>query len=84
MTTTSDPLQEALRYTKLGWLIFPTKPDKTPYLSQYSATSDPALVRTCWEQYPDALIGCRVPEDQLILDVDPRHGGDLTWEKLLV
>ena len=40
-----------------------------------SATSDPAPSPLWWHVRPDALIGCRIPKDVVVLDIDPRHDG---------
>jgi Bifunctional DNA primase/polymerase, N-terminal len=39
------------------------------------ATSHPDIIAQWWDRWPDANIGCRVPEGILVLDVDPRNGG---------
>jgi hypothetical protein len=41
----------------------------------YAATSDPERVARWWARRPQANIGARVPHNLLVLDVDPRHGG---------
>jgi hypothetical protein len=41
----------------------------------YAATSDPDRVRRWWAHRPQANVGARVPASLLVLDVDPRHGG---------
>jgi hypothetical protein len=70
-------------YAREGRALFPVKPwDKTPFVSQYQATSDLDVLAAWWRMWPDALIGCRVPLDCLVLDIDPRHGGDTTWDAL--
>jgi hypothetical protein len=48
----------------------------------YAATSDPARVGRWWDRWPAANIGARVPRTLLVLDVDPRHGGDRRLAKL--
>jgi hypothetical protein len=42
----------------------------------HSATTDPQLIREWWTQHPDANIGVAIPPDMVVIDVDPRHGGD--------
>ncbi|MSR84697.1 MAG: bifunctional DNA primase/polymerase [Candidatus Latescibacteria bacterium] len=48
------------------------------------ATTDPTQIRKWWEQYPDANIG--IPTGAVsgfdVLDIDPRHGGDISLEVL--
>ncbi|HAM56347.1 MAG: hypothetical protein A2X51_14355 [Candidatus Rokubacteria bacterium GWC2_70_24] len=45
------------------------------------ATTDEATIRAWWGQEPDANIGTPT-ETRLVLDVDPRHGGDETLAEL--
>lgn len=51
-----------------------------------NATKDPAQIRKWWEEWPDANIG--VPTGTvsglLAIDIDPRNGGDDSWEALIV
>jgi hypothetical protein len=48
-------------------------------------TSDPAQVREWWSRWPDANIGIPTGEASglLVLDVDPRNGGDQSLSELL-
>ncbi len=64
--------------------MFPVKADKAPYTEHgmKEATCDPVQVAAWWRSYPKALIGCRVPPDVVILDVDTRHGGIETLKAL--
>ncbi len=65
--------------------VFPCSPQtKAPLISARlggrgfkDATTDLAQVGQWWDQWPDALIGMPVPDDVAVLDVDPRHGGNL-------
>jgi hypothetical protein len=43
------------------------------------ASTDPDQVRKWWKQWPYANIGLAVPEGMVVLDVDPRKGGNLEW-----
>jgi putative DNA primase/helicase len=45
------------------------------------ATTDEATIRRWWTMYPRANIGLST-ETRLVLDVDPRHGGDETLAEL--
>jgi bifunctional DNA primase/polymerase-like protein/AAA domain-containing protein/primase-like protein len=45
------------------------------------ATTDEAQIREWWEQEPNANIGTPT-ETRVVLDVDPRHGGDKTLAAL--
>lgn len=77
-------LEHALHYAARGLEVFPLKPDKAPWIDggMNAATNDPAQIEAWWRRWPDALIGCRVPANRVILDIDPRHGGHLTLEAL--
>lgn len=77
-------LAAAIKYAAAGNLIFPLKPNKAPYTKNgmKDATTDIIQIERWWHEYPDAIIGCRIPENVIVLDVDPRHGGDGTWAAL--
>lgn len=47
------------------------------------ATTDLDVVRAWWTRWPTANIGGRPPPDTVVLDVDPRNGGDLTLAVLV-
>lgn len=75
----------ALAYAARGLEIFPADPaDKAPLCTNglYDATTNPDTIETWWRRWPNALIACRVPDDTVILDIDPRHGGHDTWAAL--
>ncbi len=75
----------AVRYANYGFLIFPVSPaDKAPLNphGMNEGTTNLATIADWWARWPDALIGCRIPEDVVVLDIDPRHGGDTTWQAL--
>lgn len=71
-------------YARDGFEVFPLHADKSPRTpnGMKDATTDETRVKQWWSQWPDALIGCRVPPDVVILDVDTRHGGLTTWTAL--
>jgi hypothetical protein len=48
----------------------------------YAATSDPDRVARWWARRPQANIGARVPRSLLVLDIDPRHGGQARLAQL--
>lgn len=67
--------------------VFPVKADKSPYTPNgfKDATRDPATVREMWRRTPDAGIGVPTGEASgwLVLDIDPRHGGDASLTALI-
>lgn len=58
------------------------KPGKHPCIKSgrghCAATTDPGQIRAWWEKWPNANVGIRTGASSrlVILDVDPRHGGD--------
>lgn len=87
MTNPTPPLIDvAVHYaTNRGFDIFPVNPRTKAPLTKHGmkdATRDTTQIREWWQQHPDALIGCRIPTDLIVLDIDPRHGGLATWEAL--
>lgn len=74
----------ALGYAAAGLEVFPLNADKTPRTpnGMKDATTDPDMIAGWWELFPTALIGCRVPADVVILDIDPKHNGLNTWKAL--
>lgn len=46
------------------------------------ATDNVEVVSQWWTSFPEANIGGRIPRSMLMVDVDPRHGGDVSWEAL--
>lgn len=81
-----DNLTAALHYaTKRGFEVFPANPrTKAPMIDggMNQATSDPVQIRAWWTEFPNALVACRIPADEVVLDIDPRHGGHTTWAEL--
>lgn len=50
---------------------------------QKNATTDERTIRKWWSQWPDANIGINPRSSGLVvIDVDPRNGGDDTWHEL--
>jgi hypothetical protein len=46
------------------------------------ATTDEADIRRWWGAWPTSNIGIRAGDGLVVIDVDPRHGGELTFEVL--
>jgi hypothetical protein len=74
----------AIAYANLGLEVFPLNADKTPRTlsGMKDATTDADRIGAWWDQWPDALIGCRIPPDVVVIDVDPKHNGMTTWKLL--
>lgn len=74
----------AVAYATAGLQVFPLNADKTPKTSSgmKDGTTNVEQVAAWWNQYPDALIGCRIPPDVVVIDVDPKHNGMSTWKLL--
>lgn len=75
--------QTALRLVEeRGFHVFPLPPkSKEPYAGTHGhedATADPKKIREWWERQPDSNIGIATgaKSDLLVLDVDPKDGGD--------
>lgn len=81
---TLDLGTHAAAYARAGYEVFPLNADKTPRTKNgmLDATTDPAQIEAWWRQWPASLIGCRIPEDVVLLDVDPRHRGGDVWRAL--
>jgi hypothetical protein len=72
-----------------GWAPFPCKwrgeHAKAPLTINgfHDASRDPDQIRAWWTRWPQAMIGAPVPESLLVIDIDPRNGGNLAeLEKL--
>lgn len=70
----------ALDYAARGVPVLPLHPSKKTPASRHGkddATTDTDQVRAWWEHNPHYNIGLRPPVGFIVLDVDPRNGGDL-------
>jgi len=77
----------ALEVAAAAWEVFPCK-WTGPYAKapmtingHLNATTDPDKIKIWWTKWPNAMIGAKVPDSLLVIDLDPRNGGDL--EKLV-
>jgi Bifunctional DNA primase/polymerase, N-terminal len=48
----------------------------------HDATDDADQIAEWWQRWPRANIGAAIPPRLCVVDVDPRNGGDPTWEQL--
>jgi hypothetical protein len=81
-------VQAALWYADRGIPLFPCRPrGKEPLVEGgfHAATTEEARIREWWERWPQANIGIPTgaASGWLVLDIDPRHGGDKTLDNLL-
>lgn len=71
-------LEAALAYAKQGRRVHPCRPDnKKPITAWGSQASTLAyVINIWWSRWPDALIGLCTGDGLVVVDVDPRHGGE--------
>jgi Bifunctional DNA primase/polymerase, N-terminal len=80
---TMSLIDAALELAEAGWPVFPCT-GKAP-LTEHGfkdGTTDPDRVASFWRRWPQANIAARIPEGLVVLDVDPRHGGDQSLKNL--
>jgi hypothetical protein len=84
-----DFTSAALRYAGLGWKVFPLAAgSKVPAIKNGHGVKDASAyadqIRAWGLLYPNANIGiaCGLPSGIIVIDVDPRNGGDATLAKL--
>lgn len=80
--------ESAMHYAHLNLPVFPLIPrSKYPMFKGWpdQATSDPEIVSRWWKQNPDSNIGlaCGHRAGIFVIDVDPKNGGDETYEHLV-
>jgi hypothetical protein len=74
-------LDHALAYAAAGIPVLPLKPrSKIPATAhgKDDATTDPDLITRWWGRQPRCNIGLRPPDGIVVVDVDPRNGGDVS------
>jgi hypothetical protein len=88
MTKSTDTAEIAKRYLARGWSVVPLrKRDKRPLISwEYLQNERPTEhdVAEWFRRWPDANVGIVTGEisNLIVLDIDPKHGGDATLERL--
>lgn len=77
-------LAAALALARYGFNVFPLiSNDKRPLIENWQnlATNDLMQIKIWWSTQPDSNIGIAT-ENLLVIDVDPRNGGDATFRAL--
>jgi bifunctional DNA primase/polymerase-like protein len=77
----------ALSYAAAGWPIFPVAENRNapPCIERWQerATTEPATICEWWSRWPRANIGLYCGDRLFVLDVDPRHDGKGSLDKLI-
>src|SRR5438034_3590275 len=84
----SSRLDAALDYARRGWAVIPLVPGgKTPLTAHgyKDGTTDEAKIRSWWAKTPSANVGIVTGAESglVVLDVDPRNGGEITLDELI-
>lgn len=80
MTIGGSPsiLDVALEYGALGFRVVPVLPNKQPAIGNdwgNKASCDAGIIRSWWEQWPNANVGICPDDDFCVLDVDVKNNG---------
>ncbi|GMA49222.1 prophage P3 protein 7, DNA replication [Alicyclobacillus contaminans] len=80
--------QYAVRYAQLGWLMFPCQAGGKRPLTCHGykdATTDLERINEWARAYPNANLAVATGRVSKVwvLDIDPRHGGMVSWRKLV-
>lgn len=78
-------LDIALTYASWGWKVVPVVPNgKIPATAHgvKDATDDPDKIKAWWTKNPNMNIGIAAGEASgiIVYDIDPRNGGDDSWD----
>jgi len=77
--------EAALTYAAWGWHVLPVVPNGKIPATQHGvndATTSAEQIVKWWAQNPDYNIGIAAGERSgiLVFDIDPRNGGDISWD----
>jgi hypothetical protein len=83
-----NKIEAALTYASWGWRVLPVVPNgKVPATAHgvNDATTDPEQIKRWWGQNPNLNIGiaCGSTSGIVVFDIDPRNGGDASWQQWL-
>jgi putative DNA primase/helicase len=83
-----DTLDAVLDLAKRGFRVHPLQiKNKIPLLTSWEkrASTDESTIRMWASQYKDCNWGIATGKgsDVIVIDIDPQHGGDLNWRKLI-
>lgn len=81
------PVEHALAYAELGWRVAPIAPGtKFPRVDAWQkvATTNELQIRQWWKMWPDSGVSIvtGVESGLVVIDIDPRHDGDVGWAEL--
>jgi hypothetical protein len=82
------PEPQGLRafYEREGWALIPLRLDKRPLIvtgpEHCNASCDPAQIERWQRELRPKAWGARMGDRYFVADLDPRHGGDKTWNEL--
>ena len=83
----TDHATAALEYANRGWRVLPLRPrTKEPAITrgwQHHATTDANTIQQWWDDNPAYNIGILPDNDLVVIDCDPRDGGDQLLAKLI-
>jgi putative DNA primase/helicase len=72
-------IEAALTYARAGLRVHPVRADKKPYTKWGTdATCAEHMIHAYWGRWPDALVAVCTGNGLVVVDVDPRHGGE--WD----
>lgn len=79
---------EALAFADAGSRVFPLRPGTKRPLTKHGhldATTHRASIEWVWSAYPNANIGLPTGDGVVVIDIDPRHGGEVdpSWPTTL-